>query len=77
MSNAIEACQTQYQHAHNQDQIDAVPITQENILFGDHLVQDLEWLIDELKKHQSIDTLAKKLFLDKKRHSQLFKLKCS
>lgn len=39
------------------------------------LVNDVKWLIDEARKHQTIDTLAKKYYLISSKHDDLKKLK--
>lgn len=39
-----------------------------------HFVEDLDWLLEQIKSHASIDTLAKKYFLTSKWH-ELHKLK--
>ena len=47
----------------------------QNILKAQNLHRDLDLLIKNIEKHQTIDTLARKLFAQKKHHVELEKLK--
>ncbi|MEJ7684834.1 MAG: hypothetical protein WKG06_44710 [Segetibacter sp.] len=39
------------------------------------LIEDINWLIKEIKPHKTVDTLAKKFYLISNRHQDLMKLK--
>jgi len=50
-------------------------ILEDNIIATGSLISDINWIEIELDKHQTVDTLAKKFFLNENRHEDLFKLK--
>ncbi len=65
------------QQAINFAETDSSPLKPEDFN-KDNVVQlkeDVKWLIDEMRNHKTVDTLAKKFYLIEERHNDLVKLK--
>lgn len=44
-------------------------------LIADKLINDIDWAIEEISAHSTVDTLAKRLYLIRNKHDELIKLK--
>lgn len=50
-------------------------ISQELKGYTESLINDIGWLLNEMKAHKTVDTLAKRFYLTSKNHESLLKLK--